>query len=310
MYQALYRKWRPKIFDDVIGQDHVVKTLKSEVISGRISHAYLFTGSRGTGKTSCAKILAKAVNCLSPVGGNLCLKCDICQSAEIENMLDIIEIDAASNNGVENIRSMREEVIFSPAKCKYRVYIIDEVHMLSSGAFNAFLKVLEEPPAHAIFILATTEAHKLPATIISRCQRFDFHRISQEDIFKRIEYICNKENIKIEDDAAHFIAQSADGAMRDALSLLDQCANACQNNIDEKSAKKILGITGTEYVFSVINFVSIGNSVKCLELIDKIHRESKNMLKFCEEIMECFRSFMIYKITGEAFDSEFKYRFK
>ncbi len=299
LYQALYRKWRPKTFDDVSGQDHITKTLKSEVISGRISHAYLFTGSRGTGKTSCAKILAKAVNCLSSVGGNPCLKCDMCKHIESDNMLDIVEIDAASNNGVENIRSMREEVVFSPAKCKYRVYIVDEVHMLSTGAFNAFLKVLEEPPAHVIFVLATTEIHKLPATIISRCQRFDFHRIMSEDIFKRIKYICEKEKIKIEDNAAEIIAESVDGGMRDALSILDQCANSCGNNINAESVKKILGITGTEYLSELISFISNNQPAKCLELIDKMHNESKNMLKLCEEIMEYFRRIMICKVTKE-----------
>lgn len=299
MYQALYRKWRPKTFDDVSGQDHITKTLKSEVVSGRISHAYLFTGSRGTGKTSCAKILAKAVNCLSPVNGNPCLECGICKSIESENMLDIVEIDAASNNGVENIRSMREEVVFSPTKCKYRVYIVDEVHMLSSGAFNAFLKILEEPPAHVIFILATTEVHKLPATIVSRCQRFDFHRITSEDIFKRIKYICKKEKIKIDDGAAKIISDSADGGMRDALSILDQCANSCNNNIDEETVKKILGITGTEYISELINFINNNNPAACLELIDKMHRESKNMLTLCEELMEHFRKLMIFELKTD-----------
>lgn len=300
MYQALYRKWRPKTFDDVIGQDHITKTLKSEVMSGRISHAYLFTGSRGTGKTSCAKILAKAVNCLSPVDGNPCLNCEICKSIESETVLDIVEIDAASNNGVENIRSMREEVVFSPTKCKYRVYIVDEVHMLSTGAFNAFLKVLEEPPPHVIFVLATTEVHKLPATIISRCQRFDFYRITPEDILKRIKYICEKENIKIDDGAAKIISQSADGAMRDALSILDQCANACQNSVDEESVKKILGITGSEYVSDMAGFIFSNKPAECLNLIDKMHRESKNMLRFFEEITEYFRNLMICKVTGNS----------
>jgi DNA polymerase-3 subunit gamma/tau len=299
LYQALYRKWRPKIFDDVVGQDHVTKTLKSEVMSGRISHAYLFTGSRGTGKTSCAKILAKAVNCLHSVNGNPCLECEICKGIGSEIILDIVEIDAASNNGVENIRAMREEVVFSPTKCKYRVYIVDEVHMLSTGAFNAFLKMLEEPPAHVIFILATTEVHKLPATIISRCQRFDFYKIAHENIFKRIKFICEEEKIKIDDGAAKIISESADGAMRDALSILDQCANACQNNITEESVKKILGITGTDYISKMTSLVIKNCPAKCLSLVDKMYRESKNMLRLCEEMMESFRRLMICKVTDD-----------
>ena len=238
LYQALYRKWRPKTFDDVIGQDQVIKTLKYEVSTGRISHAYLFTGSRGTGKTSCAKILAKSINCKNPKGGSPCGVCEICKGIDSENILDISEIDAASNNGVENIRNMREEVVFSPTKCKYRVYIVDEVHMLSTGAFNAFLKILEEPPAHVVFILATTEVHKIPATILSRCQRFDFNRISSEELIKRMLYICEQESIKIEEEAAKIIVNSADGAMRDTLSILDQCANSCKNKIDTDSVGK------------------------------------------------------------------------
>ena len=241
MYKALYRKWRPKYFKDVVGQSHVTETLKSEIEKNKISHAYLFTGSRGTGKTSSAKIFAKAVNCLNPKGGEPCGKCEICTEFDNDNLIDILEIDAASNNGVENIRSMREEVVFAPAKCKYRVYIVDEVHMLSTGAFNAFLKVLEEPPAHVIFILATTEAHKIPLTILSRCQRFDFYRIKNEDIAKRLEYICKKEKIKIDENSLKLISSAADGAMRDALSILDQCSNVCADNIKEDSVKNLLG---------------------------------------------------------------------
>ena len=298
MYQALYRKWRPKTFDDVIGQAHVVKTLKNEVMSKRISHAYLFTGSKGTGKTSCAKILAKAINCMNSSDGNPCGKCEVCKSIEQNNMLDITEIDAASNNGVENIRSMREEAVFSPVNCKYRVYIVDEVHMLSVGAFNAFLKILEEPPEHVVFILATTEVHKIPATIISRCQRFDFYKIGTEDICKRLEYICEKENIKIESSAIKLIANSSDGAMRDALSILDQCANVCENDIDEKSVKNILGIVGTEYLVEVVEYILKSKTVECVEFINKMYSESKNMVKLCEELLEYFRDILEFKITG------------
>ncbi|MDO4504378.1 MAG: DNA polymerase III subunit gamma/tau [Clostridia bacterium] len=298
MYQALYRKWRPKTFDDVIGQAHVVKTLKNEVMSKRISHAYLFTGSKGTGKTSCAKILAKAINCMNSSDGNPCGKCEVCKSIEQNNMLDITEIDAASNNGVENIRSMREEAVFSPANCKYRVYIVDEVHMLSVGAFNAFLKILEEPPEHVVFILATTEVHKIPATIISRCQRFDFYKIGTENICKRLEYICEKENIKIESSAIKLIANSSDGAMRDALSILDQCANVCENDIDEKSVKNILGIVGTEYLVEVVEYILKSKTVECVEFINKMYSESKNMVKLCEELLEYFRDILEFQITG------------
>ena len=298
MYQALYRKWRPKAFDDVIGQAHVVKTLKNEVMSKRISHAYLFTGSKGTGKTSCAKILAKAINCMNSSDGNPCGKCEVCKSIEQNNMLDITEIDAASNNGVENIRSMREEAVFSPVNCKYRVYIVDEVHMLSVGAFNAFLKILEEPPEHVVFILATTEVHKIPATIISRCQRFDFYKIGTEDICKRLEYICEKEKIKIEPSAIKLIANSSDGAMRDALSILDQCANVCENDIDEKSVKNILGIVGTEYLVEVVEYILKSKTVECVEFINKMYSESKNMVKLCEELLEYFRDILEFQITG------------
>ena len=299
MYQALYRKWRPKTFDDVIGQNHITTTLKNEIKSGRISHAYLFIGSRGTGKTTCAKILAKAVNCQNSKNGNPCLKCEICKSIDSENMLDVVEIDAASNNGVENIRSMREEVVFTPAQCKYRVYIVDEVHMLSTGAFNAFLKILEEPPPHVIFILATTEAHKLPVTIISRCQRFDFYRISKQDILGRILHICEQEKIKITEDAAKIIAGAADGAARDALSILDQCASACANNIDADSVKKNLGMSGENYVENVIEAMCNGNAKLCLDIINELYQKSKNMINFCEEIMEYLRKAMLYKATRE-----------
>lgn len=300
MYKALYRKWRPKTFDDVVGQEYVTETLKNEIKSQRISHAYLFTGSRGTGKTSCAKIFAKAVNCLKPENGNPCGKCEICKGIEDNKILDIVEIDAASNNGVENIRTMREEVVFSPTKSKYRVYIVDEVHMLSTGAFNAFLKVLEEPPPHVIFILATTEINKLPPTILSRCQRFNFHRISKEKIEKRIDFICNEENIKIDSESLRIISNCADGAMRDALSILDQCSNACDKNIDESSLKQILGISSTDYLLNIYNFISSGDSKECIKIVNDMYGESKNMSRLCVELLEYFRDLMIFKITQKS----------
>lgn len=299
MYKTLYRKWRPKTFQDVVGQNHVTDILKKEVISKRISHAYLFTGSRGTGKTSCAKILAKAINCETPIDGNPCGECDTCKKIENEQSLDIIEIDAASNNKVENIRDMREEVVFMPANCKYRVYIVDEVHMLSTGAFNAFLKTLEEPPPHVVFILATTELYKLPLTITSRCQKFRFYRLSENDICKRIKYVCDKEGIKIEDSAAKLIANSSDGALRDALSLLDQCFNVCQNNISETEVKKILGISEIELISSFVQMIITSRSFDCLEYIDKIHKQFGNIEKLCESVMMYFRNMMIYKASSD-----------
>ena len=307
MYKTLYRKWRPKTFEDVIGQDHVTKILKNEVASKRISHAYLFTGSRGTGKTSCAKILAKAINCENPVDGSPCGKCESCQSIENETCLDVVEIDAASNNGVENIRDMREEIVFTPSKCKYRVYIVDEVHMLSPGAFNAFLKTLEEPPKHVVFILATTELQKLPLTIISRCQKFRFYRLSQEAIEKRIKYICHEENIEIEDKAVSTIALAADGAMRDALSILDQCRGSCEKIIDEKSVRDMLGIADLSAVSDLIYLMISHDCPAALEKIDEIYKQSGNMAKLCEEMISNFRDLMISKVSGtspkkESFD--------
>ena len=287
MYKTLYRKWRPKTFEDVIGQDHVTKILKNEVASKRISHAYLFTGSRGTGKTSCAKILAKAINCENPVDGSPCGKCESCQSIENETCLDVAEIDAASNNGVENIRDMREEIVFTPSKCKYRVYIVDEVHMLSPGAFNAFLKTLEEPPKHVVFI-------------ISRCQKFRFYRLSQEAIEKRIKYICHEENIEIEDKAVSAIALAADGAMRDALSILDQCRGSCEKIIDEKFVRNMLGIADLGAVSDLISLMISHNCPAALEKIDEIYKQSGNMAKLCEEMISNFRDLMISKASGAS----------
>lgn len=298
LYKALYRKWRPRKFDDVIGQSHITDILKSEVSTERISHAYLFVGSRGIGKTTCAKILSRAVNCQNPVNGNPCEQCEICKSTESETELDIVEIDAASNNGVENIRDMREELVYTPTKCKYRVYIVDEVHMLSTGAFNAFLKTLEEPPAHVIFILATTESHKLPATIVSRCQKFVFHRVSNEDICARLKYICEQEKIEIEDDALNIIAQASDGGMRDALSILDQCFNINKSQkITEEIVKNILGITGQDVIKNLCDIIFSGNNTESLEFLENIHKQSVNLLKFCEDLIKYFRDIMIEIVT-------------
>lgn len=224
MYQALYRKWRPKTFADVVGQEHITETLQRQVAEGRLSHAYLFTGTRGTGKTTCAKILARAVNCEHPENGNPCNRCPSCLGIESGRLLDVVELDAASNNGVDSVRALRDEAIYSPAQVKKRVYIVDEVHMLSTPAFNALLKILEEPPEHLMFILATTELHKVPATILSRCQRFSFRRIQPKDIVGRLNYIAGQENIDLKEDGAALLARLSDGALRDALSLLDQCA--------------------------------------------------------------------------------------
>ena len=299
MYQALYRKWRPQDFNDVYGQPHVTKTLQNQLYSGRISHAYLFTGSRGTGKTTCAKILSKAVNCLSPIDGNPCNECEICRGIDNGSILDVIEIDAASNNGVDNIRDLREEANFTPANAKYRVYIIDEVHMLSIGAFNALLKTLEEPPSHVIFILATTEIHKLPSTILSRCQRFDFKRIAPEDITSRLLYVAEKENVKLTENAANLIARIADGGMRDALSLLDRCF-AMGTDIDENAVSDAAGIAGTIHLFSFSEYVAKGDFTSSLKLVSKLHSESCDIDSLCTELTLHFRNLMVAKTVSEC----------
>ncbi|MGN0547060.1 MAG: DNA polymerase III subunit gamma/tau [Acutalibacteraceae bacterium] len=299
MYQALYRKWRPKTFDDVYGQPHVTRTLQNQLESGRISHAYLFTGSRGTGKTTCAKILSKAVNCLSPVNGNPCNECEICKGIDNGSILDVIEIDAASNNGVDNIRDLREEANFTPANAKYRVYIIDEVHMLSIGAFNALLKTLEEPPSHVIFILATTEIHKLPSTILSRCQRFDFKRISPEDITARLMFVAEKENATLTENAASLIARIADGGMRDALSLLDRCLSM-GTNIDEAAVSDAAGIAGSAYLFSFSEYVANGDITNALKLISKLHNDSCDIESLCTELTLHFRNIMVAKTVSDC----------
>ena len=244
MYQALYRKYRPQTFDEVVGQAGVTQTLKAQLQTGRLSHAYLFTGSRGTGKTSCAKILAKAVNCLNPQDGNPCNVCTACRSIDAGSCMDVLEIDAASNNGVDNVRDLRDDAIYTPSEVKRRVYIIDEVHMLSISAFNALLKIIEEPPEHLIFILATTELHKVPATILSRCQRFSFRRIAPEDMAPRLQYVASQEQIVLEPQAAMILARMADGALRDGVSLLDQCASATLGPVTAEAVYQCLGLAG------------------------------------------------------------------
>ena len=299
MYRVLYRKWRPEGFADVIGQPHVTETLKNEIRSGRISHAYLFTGSRGTGKTTCAKILSRAVNCLDPHDGEPCGRCSNCVGIMNGNIMDVVEMDAASNNSVNNIRDVLDEVMFTPSEAKFRVYIIDEVHMLSQGAFNALLKTLEEPPQHIVFILATTEVHKIPATILSRCQRFDFNRIEPKAIADRLEYIAGQENVKLSYDGAMLIAAVADGAMRDALSILDRCIGL-SDNIDSDIVREATGLAGRDYLFTLADSVRNGDVPLAINTINKLHKESKSISRLCEELTEHFRTLMLIKTMKKS----------
>jgi len=292
MYQALYRKWRPQTFSDVSGQETVTTALKNELKTGRPSHAYLFTGCRGTGKTTCAKILAKAVNCLHPVDGDPCNECEICRGIDSGAILDVTEIDAASNNGVDSIRDLRDEVAYTPVSGKYRVYIIDEVHMLSAGAFNALLKTLEEPPAHVIFVLATTEVHKLPATILSRCQRFDFGRIRPEEIAARIHYVAAQEGLTVTDEAALLLARLADGALRDALSLLDQCASVAKE-IDRDTVASVTGMAGQETLAALTDCVARQDAPAALAAVDSLYRSAKDMERLCAEWVGYLRNLMV-----------------
>lgn len=294
MYRALYRKWRPHVFSDVAGQPHITTTLQNSVLTGRISHAYLFTGSRGTGKTSCAKILAKAVNCLDPKDGNPCNECEICKGIDSGAILDVTEIDAASNNGVDNIRDLREETSFTPSVAKYRVYIIDEVHMLSAGAFNALLKTLEEPPEYIIFVLATTEVHKLPATILSRCQRFDFRRIPANDIADRLMFVAKEEKIELSFEAAMLIARIADGSLRDALSVLDQCASLT-DEVTVSIVSEVAGLLGKDYLFELSAAINDSDAAKALNIIDMLHNSSCDMERLLSELVNHFRNIMIAK---------------
>lgn len=300
MYKALYRKYRPQQFSDVVGQPQVTVTLKNELMAGRISHAYLFTGSRGTGKTTCAKILAKAVNCLDPQNGDPCGKCDVCRGLDDGSVLDVVELDAASNNGVDSIRALIEESNFTPTTAKYRVYIIDEVHMLSVSAFNALLKTLEEPPAHVIFILATTEVHKLLPTILSRCQRFDFRRIAPEDIAGRLEWVCTQENVTIDHDAAMLIAVTADGGMRDALSILDQCIGRSDGHVTYGLVAETAGLAGRRHLIELAECIRTGDRTAALEKIDALYKSSKDMGRLCEELAGFFRNLMLIKTMKDA----------
>lgn len=299
MYQVLYRKYRPRVFADVYGQDHVTSTLKNEIKEGRISHAYLFTGSRGTGKTTCAKILAKAVNCPNAVDGEPCNACEICKGLDSGTIYDVVEIDAASNNGVDNIRDLREEVNYTPTRGKYRVYIIDEVHMLSTGAFNALLKTLEEPPAHVIFILATTEVHKLPATILSRCQRFDFKRIQPETMAVRLQQVAGLEGMELAPDAATLIARIADGALRDGLSILDQCAGRSKQ-ITAQLVSEVAGLAGREALYRLSDAVLTRDSNAAVEELAQLHENSYDMERLCVEMINHFRNFMMVKTVKKS----------
>ena len=299
MYQALYRKWRPKTFSDVVGQEHVTETLQRQVAEGRLSHAYLFTGTRGTGKTTCAKILAKAVNCEHPENGNPCNKCSSCLGIESGGFLDVMELDAASNNGVDHVRALRDEAIYSPAQVKKRVYIIDEVHMLSIAAFNALLKILEEPPEHLMFILATTELHKVPATILSRCQRFAFRRILPREIVGRLNYIAEQEGIDLRPDGAELLAHIADGALRDALSLLDQCA-AAGGTIDSAAVLDALGLAGNLQTAQLMDCVLRRDTKAALLLLHRLYGSGKDVGAVLGELSVLARDLLISKTAPEG----------
>ncbi len=315
MYQALYRKYRPQTFDDVVGQAAVTQTLKMQLQSGRLSHAYLFTGSRGTGKTSSAKILAKAVNCLNPQDGNPCNCCEACRTIDSGACMDVLEIDAASNNGVDNVRDLRDDAVYTPSQVKMRVYIIDEVHMLSISAFNALLKIIEEPPEHLLFILATTELHKVPATILSRCQRFSFRRISQEDIASRLQYVAYQENIDLDDSAARVLARLADGGMRDGLSLLDQCASATAGELTAQRVYQCLGIAGIRDCGQLMQCIANHDTKNALAMMNRIYAEGKDMGALLDELACLTRDLMILRtapregiamLSGVASDTEVK----
>ena len=299
-YQALYRKYRPQTFDDVSGQAAVTQTLKTQLMSGKMSHAYLFTGSRGTGKTSCAKILAKAVNCLHPDNGNPCNACEACRAIDSGSCMDVLEIDAASNNGVDNVRDLRDDAVYTPSQVKMRVYIIDEVHMLSISAFNALLKIIEEPPEHLLFILATTELHKVPATILSRCQRFSFRRISQEDIAARLQYVAYQENIDLDDSAARVLARLADGGMRDGLSLLDQCASATTGELTAERVYACLGIAGEQKCGELMGYIAAHDTRKALELFNRLYAEGKDLGALLDELACLTRDLLVLKTAGNA----------
>jgi len=298
MYQALYRKWRPRSFDDVIGQKQVTETLKNQIAAGRSSHAYIFVGTRGTGKTTCAKILSRALNCEHPVDGNPCNQCASCRGIEDGSIMDVVEIDAASNNGVENVRALREEAVYTPASVRKRVYIIDEVHMLSTSAFNALLKILEEPPEHLVFILATTELHKVPPTILSRCQRYSFRRISPEDIAERLAYVAEKEGLKLSSDAAAFLGRLADGSLRDGLSLLDQCSGGEEISVD--SILTSMGLVGNFRIGQLMGHIARGDAQNAIELFQALWSEGKAPVSILNELASLLRDVMMTKAAPKG----------
>ena len=299
MHKALYRVYRPKTFEDVVGQEHIVKTLKNQIRNSNIGHAYLFSGTRGTGKTSTAKIFARAVNCLNPINEEPCNKCEICVDTLNDNIMDIVEIDAASNNSVDDIRELRESVKYTPSKAKYKVYIIDEVHMLSQGAFNALLKTLEEPPSYVIFILATTEPHKIPATILSRCQRFDFKRVSSKDIANRMAYICEKENIEAEEKALSLIARNSQGALRDALSILDQCMSFGNEIIEYNDVIELLGTVNIDELFELSQAIINENTKKTLQILNEFIIWGKDIRNLMNDLIDQFRNLMVCKVSKD-----------
>lgn len=298
MYLALYRKWRPKVFSDVVSQEHITQTLQNQVRLGRTAHAYLFTGSRGTGKTTCSKILAKAVNCLHPVDGNPCLECEICRGIENGSILDVTEMDAASNNGVDDIRDLRDEASYTPSSCRYRVYIIDEVHMLSVSAFNALLKIMEEPPPHVLFILATTEIHKVPQTIVSRCQQYDFRRIRPADITARLMEVSESEDFTLTEEAARLIARLADGGMRDALSLLDQCV-AYSDHVDPDVVAAAAGIAGSGQIFALAGAILRSDAGEALRLVSELYENAKGIDRLCAEMISHFRDVLLCRSVSD-----------
>ena len=297
MYQALYRKWRPKTFDEVVGQEHITEILKKQVLTDRPSHAYLFTGTRGTGKTTCAKLLAKAVNCLNPVGGNPCNRCEICRGIDSGAILDVTEMDAASNNGVDDVRAIRDEAVYAPVAARRRVYIVDEVHMLSKPAFNALLKIMEEPPEHLIFILATTELYKVPATILSRCQRYSFHRVPPELIRGRLMEVARAEGLELEEDAAGLLSRLADGALRDALSLLDQCSGA---RIDRERVLSAIGLAENEEICRLLEALQAGSSDTALGILDSLYQGGKDVAGVLEQLASLHRDLLLRFVAPDT----------
>ncbi|MGL5329879.1 MAG: DNA polymerase III subunit gamma/tau [Peptostreptococcaceae bacterium] len=299
MHKALYRVYRPRKFEDVVGQEHITKTLKNQIENNNVGHAYLFSGTRGTGKTSTAKIFARAVNCLDSQNQEPCNECEVCKDILSDSIMDVVEIDAASNNSVDDIRELRESVKYSPTKSKYKVYIIDEVHMLSQGAFNALLKTLEEPPSYVIFILATTEPHKIPATILSRCQRFDFKRVTVKDITSRMQRICKEENIEVEDKALNLIARNSQGALRDALSILDQCISFGDNKIEYKNVVELLGTVNIEQLFDLAQYIINQDTKESLKILNEFIIWGKDIRNLVNDLIDHFRNLMICKVSND-----------